>query len=345
MKRLILYILLLLVSSMSLLLYAGAVNEDIFNALDKSGIVNVKFVCGDLYSNTLIPKFKDVDYADSYMPEFKPTFKDSNLVVYLEGDSYTQAGRVDAKHLAAGEYHYGLDQVDLDSTKTNILILSKTERYFIKDIEQEYKALHNTEQNTTHRLKEWVEHNPNPDLFNTQDINQRLEYLISNNTLVTFLKERKSMLLYELLGETNNQVVVSEKYRMVYLRETTDPHSTLSPYCKLDSTFPAKVIDVLNHRYARFKAMGFDEVYFAPIPEKTRLFPYHDHIQVNNLFDLLQQDAFRMPYLNVHSKLKNAKELIYAHCDTHWNRHGINVWLSMVDSVLHVHSTQLDTKR
>jgi hypothetical protein len=216
MKRLILYLLLLLVASMSLLLYAGAVNEDVFNALDKSGIVNVKFVCGDLYSNTLIPKFKDVDYADSYMPEFKPTFKDSNLVVYLEGDSYTQAGRVDAKHLAAGEYHYGLDQVDLDSTKTNILILSKTERYFIKDIEQEYKALHNTEQNTTHRLKEWVEHNPNPDLFNTQDINQRLEYLISNNTLVTFLKERKSMLLYELLGETNNQVVVSEKYTEWY---------------------------------------------------------------------------------------------------------------------------------
>lgn len=335
MKRLILYITALLATSLALLLYIGAVNEDVFNALEKSGFVHVKFVCGDLYSNTLIPKFKDVDYADSFMPEFTPGFKDSNLVVYVDGDSYTQSGRVDAKHFASGEYHYGLGNVQLDTSKTNVLLLAKTERHLIKDIEYEYKNLHSLKsQISSNRIKQFFEHNPNPDVFNTQDNNQRLEYLMSSNKMVTFIKERKAMLLYELLGETNNQVVVSEKYRMVYLRETTDPHSTLSPYYTLDTSFATKLRQVLNHRYAQFKAMGFDEVYFSPIPEKTRLFPYHEHMELNKLYDYLQQDSMHMPFLNVYSRLKTSHELVYAHCDTHWNRHGINMWLGMVDSVL-----------
>jgi hypothetical protein len=321
-------------TSLSMLLYIAAVNESVFNRLDKSGFVNVKFACGDLYSNTLIPKFKDVDFADSYIPEFKPSFKDTNLVLYVDGDSYTQPGRVDAKNFAAGSYHHGLENLTLDSSKINILILSKTERYLIQDIEYEYENLDSSGVKPNNRLKEFFEHNPNPDLFNTLDINQRLEYLISNNSIITFLKERKSMLLYELLGETNNQVVVSEKYRMVYLRETTDVHSKKSPYYKLDSSFATKVSEVLNDRYMQYKAMGFDEVYFAPIPEKTRLFPYHESFQLNDIYKIMEQDSVRIPFLNVYSKLKSSKELVYAHCDTHWNRHGINVWLSMVDSVL-----------
>ena len=335
MKKLALNIIILSVATLSILLYVAAVNESVFNFLDKSGFVNVKFACGDLYSNTLIPKFKDVDYADSYIPEFKPSFKDTNLVLYLDGDSYTQPGRVDATYFAAGSYHYGLDNLKLDSSKTNILILSKTERYFIQDIENEYKNLHSSGAKPIHRLKEFFERNPNPDVFNTQDINQRLEYLMSNNKMVTFIKERKAMLLYELLGETNNQVVVSEKYRMVYLRETTDPHSKKSPYYKLDTSLATKVSEVLNHRYAHYKSMGFDEVYFAPIPEKTRLFPYHESFELNDLFEIMQQDSIQIPFINVYPKLTSSKELVYAHCDTHWNRHGINVWLSMVDSVLY----------
>ena len=333
MKKILLYTLLLLLLISSVILYRAATDEKTFVKVEESGLVSDMYRYGDLYTHTNLPEYKVESALDTLIPKFKPEEKDTQLNVYILGDSYTQAGRVDAANLRSGFYQYGFDKYHgkLDTSKRNVLIFEKTERYLRMNIQDELKLIRKPPQS---KLNEFLSRNPDPDIYNTTRINERLQYLVSNNVIASFLKESKARFNFSCLKFSGNHVIVSPETHLVYLAETLDSSNSCSPYHQIPTQEENEIIDYLNAMYDEYKAIGFDEIYFSPIPEKIRIYPIDSTIQFNHFYSMLQNPRLKMSLINCTDALKNSNEKVFMTCDTHWNTHGINVWLKMVDDVI-----------
>ncbi|MBL7764513.1 MAG: hypothetical protein JNJ58_00330 [Chitinophagaceae bacterium] len=317
-------------------LYFGAVNETFFNQLESSGLVQDVYTYGDLYGHTALRSFKEVMAKDSIVEKFKPTMYCKNQALYLIGDSYTMPGRMDAENFAVDFYQYGFDARNSypDTTKQCILIIEKTERYFREWVRSELKKDTRKKSAYIHSIENFFTHNPNKDIFNTTKINERIEYLSCNNSIALFLKEMKASMLYYLFGYSGDEVYVSERHHMVYLRETVDSTSIRSPYHMLQNEEADRLILFLNHEYLRYKSLGFSEVYFSLIPEKARVYQPFSNIKTNRLFDILKSPNLNMPVIDILPELTNPGEKVFHTADTHWNTTGINCWLRKVNEIL-----------
>jgi hypothetical protein len=337
MKKYLLYIFILMAFLVSLILYSAAINEDVFTTLEKAGLVCDIYRYGDMYTNTNLPAFKEASADNTLIAKYEPHRKDSNMKLYIIGDSYTQPGRVDKENFIAGNYQNGYDQSTekLDTNKNNILIFECVERYLRMNIRYEINL---KKQKSLNKFENFLSQNPSPDFYNTTKINDRLQYLLANNPFSFFFQEMKARFNYSILNFTGNGVFVSSETRFVYLAETLDSTNILSPQYPLDNDESVDMLNYLNSFYDQYKAKGFDEVYFSLIPEKIRVYPIKGHDTFNSLFEVIRSPKLKMPLINCLEPLKKSTKKVFITCDTHWNTNGINIWLKEVDDKLQKHS-------
>lgn len=332
MRKVAMYSVIFVLSGCSGILYWAAMHEPFFRRLENSGFITDMYQYGDLYTSTHLPSFREAAAIDTLIPLFTPTEKDTQLSLYLEGDSYTQLSRMSAAQVRAGTYQYQFNsRADtLNRSKKNILIVERTERYFRLHVQD---AKQKKNRPPMQALENFLLQNPQPDWFNTKQINDRLQYLMGNNRFGNMIQELKAQLNYSLFGITGQTVVVSERHHQVYLAETLNPGSLLSPYCPLTTQESEDIIEYLNDLYDEKKSYGFDAVYFSLIPDKIRVYPIGSD-SLNTLFQLMKNPRLRMPILSCEDTLMQAREPIFICSDTHWNRLGLNRWLALLDQLL-----------
>lgn len=294
------------------------------------------YTYGDLYGHTALRSFKEVMANDTLIEKFKPTSINKNQALYLIGDSYTMPGRMDAENFAVEYYQYGFDATTSypDTTKQCILIIEKTERYFREWVRSELKKDTEIKKGYIPSIENFFMHNPNKDVFNTTKINERIEYLSCNNSLALRLKELKASMWFYALGYSGDEVYVSERQHMVYLRETVDSNNIRSPFHDLQKTEADSIVFFLNRIYQQYKSLGFTEVYFSLIPEKARVYQPIPKLKTNGLFELLHDAHVLMPTIDVLPDITQSKEKVFHTADTHWNTQGINCWVRKVNEIL-----------
>lgn len=336
MKKLLAYLFFMILFVLSGILYWAATHESFFRSIESSGLITNMYEYGDLYTHTHLLDYKEAVADDTLFAKFKPDQNDSCLKVYVDGDSYTQIDRMDYRQFRGGFYQHTFNpETDiLEKGKRNILIYERTERYFRLNIQTQKQ---NKTKKSQNRLETFLTQNPNPDFFNTKQINDRIQYLLGNNVISAFFQELKAELNFSVMGYAGNQVYVSEDNHLVYLAETLDPKSILSPFCPITDTEALDIIQHINELYTTFKSYGFDEVYFSLIPDKIRVYPI-DQKPVNTLFEILHDSRILGPQIFCLNELQSSTDKVFFTCDTHWNTAGMNVWLKHIDHALKLES-------
>ncbi len=311
----------------------GVCNKNNFMYLENIGITEDIYKYGDLYSNLHLKKYRtnwEKENADTLRTN---AIKNTNIHIYLYGDSYTQEGRLQQQNLHCDSMFriYTTTPTIIDSSKKNILLIEKTERYFREWIATE--LLKNNEVRPS-SIKTFFEQNPNTDIFSTKQMNQRIEYIISNNLLIRFLKEQKANLQYSLFGQATNLLYISQKTGMVYLSETIDSSNMKSCFNTISLQEATTIINCMNNIYTTNINNGFDDVLFSIIPDKPRIYNPIAGYEENNLYTILDSSKKLFTHINCTDALKKETKKTFLVCDTHWNHTGINCWLQVINSFL-----------
>ncbi len=278
--------------------------------------------------------------ADSSSPK--------NIDLYLWGDSYTEDIPTFAfAHVNA--YHYGRNRhgglgYKLDKTRRNILILETAERYVRSDYgDFGIYTLVKKKEKATSLAYPIVQPMKNyallgvgikmDDLFNP-NINQNLEYLLFNLNLMNPPRKLKANLNYYCFNRGSGNAVIAKDGQHLFLKETVEPNSIYSSYEPFSDTMASRYAANLAQIYQHYLAEGFDEVYFAIIPNPATLLQPANY---NNLIPVLENHpARKIPVISLYTQLKQSPgpRQYFRAGDTHWNNKGIQMWLAMVNEIL-----------
>lgn len=309
---------------------------------------------GDLVSLAYLDYVKkfhgDEDY--SFHPPAYEGKDDINL--YINGDSYTFK-IPDSAFAGVNRYEYAWVynkhiRYNLDTTKTNILILEHAERYVnifyggydlllivydsargsVHDSFVQKVATVDIPPDVDDHL-EHLFHEAFRDWFNPL-INQNLEYNLFNYRFMSAPRLLKAAINYSLFNRASGDVVIAENGNHLYLKETVMPNSAGSSYYVIPDKEYGKRVEILNTLYQHYKAEGFDEVYLAPIPNPVTILEPEGY---NNLIPRLQNDpALEMKYIDIYTAFKNTDKQIYRPGDSHWNNNGMQLWIQAVNDTL-----------
>ena len=240
-------------------------------------------------------------------------------------------------------------EIELDSTKVNVLLIERAERFFqyipvqgysdkikfvkkrpvaqrkaIKIIRQE-ASIFAIDQEKLVAIYNF--------LFN-KNINQNLEFNLFDYRIFIPFKEIKAQLNYKLFERSSKEVTIIPNIPYLFMNETIDPRSVRSSFIPTDDQKISNIVSGLNTIDTYYKTNGFDAVYFSVLPNPVSIISpgyqsYNDVIKrVQNHPDL------RMSMINIFDKLATAPCQVYYNSDSHWNINGFNLWVNEFNSYL-----------
>jgi hypothetical protein len=296
---------------------------------------------GDLYQFTYLKKFGKTGWFPLFKPN--PCPKPKNIDLYTLNDSYLQ-GRFDAsafcgvRQLTQAYWDGGAPYIQLDSQKTNILIIESVERYI--------------------RIRGnnlgWMKHfnfgqppqfaPPNPILasFNAEilakhffnpHINQNLEFNLFDYKTFTPLWEMRASLTYQCFNRVPPVVTVVAHGTHLVLTETVDAKQRLASNFPILEDELTILVRTLNEIYNFYREKGFKEVYLSVIPNPVHIvdtqFPYNQLIpKIQNHPDL------KMPVIDIYKIFKQNPTGVFAPNETHWTNRGMQLWIDEVNRIL-----------
>jgi hypothetical protein len=319
-----------------------------FIGSDKSGL-------GWLYSLCYLS-----DYRIPYYYTIHPANKSdkNNIDLYLISDSYL--------YFPTKKYHYyGVDSFvkikwwsiesyrniqSLRKDKHNVLVIEMTERY-VRDICSNYYGMINalkidssfkivnqpkTIVNEELSFSSFLEKH----LFNP-NINSNLELNLFDYYIFRPIKELKADFNHRIFNRVNNSdVFVDDNNHFLYYMPTVQGEQKMNSFFPLDATELPTICGNLNQVYDYYKANGFEEVYFAIIPNPVtmvnpNLFKYNDLIP-----QIYAVDSMRMKFFNIYSIFAKNPQKYYSRNDTHWNSEGLQTWLNEFNNILEIISKE-----
>jgi hypothetical protein len=272
---------------------------------------------------------------------------EKNTVLYIHGDSY--ARKLHDSVFAGVSALHNIDRnhgmaFTLDTTKRNILIIEVSERYIrpyfsgIQILDEVYdsathnkpQAYHLTDFHKTYAASMLSDVKAS-DFFN-KNINQNLQCNLFNYSFIMPMFHWKAALNYYVFNRASGDVVISKDRNFLFYTETVSPTDIGSSY----SPIPAGHIDALTNNfnliYDHYKAAGFDEVYLSMIPNSPTI---NQPDGYNGLIPQIQnRPNLRMKLIDIYSTFKNVSGDYYYHGDTHWNPHGKQTWVDIVNDTL-----------
>ncbi len=298
---------------------------------------------GDLYHLSYLPQFKEK------LPVCNSQKKDSipqNVNLYIIGDSFTEEQRVSKNDIKAANYlnvHWNNSaDIQLDTTKRNVLILETVERTFKDHFSVEvnnFKLDKNVKKvevakSWKKNLKEKINKVVSFIFPNSESIEQRFEAsLFSYNFFLKF-RELKANLNNFFFDRVEKKVILSEDKNNIFFSEessSSDSHSAFYPFSDAEED---SLIDNINATHEKYLKAGFDEVYLSIIPNKVSILS-PEMGKYNQLIERVQSDLhLKIPLIDTYSDFKKNPTKYYLKSDSHWTCAGRDLWLKKVNEIL-----------
>lgn len=297
---------------------------------------------GDLYRLSYLPEFKEKAIKCPTATIHSPK---QNTNLFLIGDSFTEEGRVSKDDFDVANYTYThwakQADIQLDSTKRNILILETVERSFKEHFSQK-AANFNTDKNSqieSENQKPWQQilkekFNKSTEFIFPKGIEERLEHTLFNYDFFLQFRELKAHLNYKIFGRIEPKVVLSKDEKSLFYFEEADSTNEHSAFYPVSQQEIDMLIQNINETRKTYLKAGFDEVYLSVIPNKVSILS-PDLGKYNHLIQRIQADKrVETPIIDTYSDYLKTPNKIYLKSDTHWSCAGRDIWLEKVNKIL-----------
>ena len=297
---------------------------------------------GDLYHLSYLPQFKEK------LPVCNPSKIDSiaqNVNLYVIGDSFTEEQRVNKNDIIASKYqnvHWNNQvELQLDTTKKNILILETVERTFKNHFSEQVNNFFTGSKEKIEISKSWKEELK--DKFNEvikfifpekDSIEQRFEASLFSYDFFLKFRELKATLNHSIFERIEEKVILSKDKKHIFFSEealSTDSHSAFYSFSDIEKD--SLILNINSTRRKYLKA-GFDEVYLSIIPNKVSVLSPNLGAY-NQLIEKVQTDSkLEVHFLDTYSDFKKNPSRYYLKSDSHWTCEGRDIWLNKVNKII-----------
>lgn len=320
-----------------------------------------KYIYGDLYGVSSLGEFRKKITKDRNVPLPRSTAT-KNINLYYLCDSYLYSfvlsDTIEKQFNSISEgiwWSKNIEYESLDTTRLNVLLIETVERYYARLMDTNYviNAIKKKPLSTTNKLS--INTNAEPDysfinetLSNYGDIcilyndhiESNLEGLLFDYSFFNSFRELKSEISYKLFGRLNKDIVISSDGKYLFLKETIDTNNANSSFKPLPNNQVDNIVHSINYISAKYKKEGFDEVYFAFMPNPVTILEKNMGAYNQFLPLLIEHPDLNAKVIDVYQDFKRNKSQLYCNSDTHWNYNGFYIWLDKFYKELEV----LDTK-
>jgi len=298
---------------------------------------------GDLYRLSYLPQFKEK--PTHCVSTFEGNTDQSHIHLFVIGDSFTEEKRVSKADFKAEKYSYihwtKHDNIQLDTTQKNILILETVERTFKEHFSQNVTNFNTAKKvrsdaQINHSLKHRLRENFNKAIVFCfpKGTEERLEHTLFNYDFFLRFRELKATLNFKLFGRVENKVVLSEDKKNIFYSEEADSTNSHSAFYPINQTEIDSLVTHLNETQEKYLKAGFDEVYLSIIPDKVSILSPNLGTY-NHLVERIESDPrLQIPLIDTYSIFSKYRQKCYLKSDTHWSCAGRNIWLNKVNEIL-----------
>ncbi|GAB3339303.1 hypothetical protein GCM10027299_52140 [Larkinella ripae] len=333
-----------LVLLVAILVYIGSCSSEVMYSAQRKGLIPDDYRFGDLYRMANLPQFKARQIpCPPALPAHAPR---KPIHLYIIGDSFSEPPRVTRNDLPVELFHrtkWAFDRrVQLDSSKTNILIIETVERHFRDQFGKHIQDLHVVADTTKpvaspqNRLTWFAFTKELEELFSRDAVEGRLETILFFSDWALWFKDLKGWLTYSWFDRVNPKTSLSpDRQHLLYYYDTdTSLHN--SSFRPLPDTLLNRYIDTINVTADRYQKAGFDQVVLSIIPNKTSIYaPDMGPLPYNHLIERVQQSPrLRVPTIDIYTPYKASRIPLYEISDAHWNCDGRAIWMREVTKML-----------
>ncbi|GAB3558455.1 hypothetical protein [Spirosoma fluminis] len=321
----------------ALVLWAGGLSSTVAHWLYQINVIVDDYRYGDLYRISALPQFK---LPQPVCPTSNRASDTASTHLYIIGDSFSEEQRISrsdfrVSHFQRVKWDF-TQRAQLDTTKRNVLILETVERHFRGIFARPVRELTVVPDTAQHPLprQSWYRRLYN-DLHRT-DMEERLQSALFSQDWAFWFKELKAQLTLNWFNRWSTGVSLSRDQQHIFINSDTDTSSALSSYSRLPDNEVNTLIDSVNSVAARYRQLGFDEVYLSIIPNKASIVE-PNRAPYNHLIERVQQHPnLQIPTIDTYGAFKQASPSPYLKSDTHWTCEGRAIWLSLVRQKLGV---------
>jgi hypothetical protein len=330
----------------------------------KSFLSSDKYKYGDLYGMCYLSDFKKYS-VDTCIVKLEKYNINRLANLYVIGDSYL-GGFVKSDSVFRGIKNYFFLNphneskiINLNKNEKNILLIETVERYLtgfvdtnlvIRSLEigkkiiiekpKIYKMTYGRFFLLTRQTIVKVISYPiyvllkSKEIIYNPNINQNIEFNLFDYAIFRPFKEAKANLNYKVFNRVNDKVAISPDKQYLLYKETVDVTSGLSSFFPVSNQKIDSIVVSLNYMHNYYLLKGFDEVYFAIMPNPvTILYPKLSHY--NELIPRIQNHhKLKIPVVNIYDIFIKTKDQVYYKNDTHWNNNGFYLWLNLFNRTL-----------
>ena len=315
--------------------------QSLYNWAGKNKIYPDDYRYGDLYRLSFLPSFKEKD--EKCADFISKSDKNKNTHLFILGDSFTDDSNINSNNFASENYTYihwdKPQKVNLDTTKTNILILETVERslkmHFAKvskDIFSENKqnAVVDSGNGFLLKAKNFVE------VFshNTQKTEERLWQTLFNYDFVLFFKEIKAELDLKLFDRKSPNYNLSADKKEIFYFEEASVSCPNSAFYEVSDAEIEKMVENMNADYLQYKKLGFNEIYLSIIPNKVSILAPNLGAYNHVLERVQNHPNLKIKFIDTFSIFKKSPENVFSKSDTHWNCKGASMWQKSVNELV-----------
>jgi hypothetical protein len=314
-------------------------NSDSFFSSSRTGM-------GDLYGMSYLKKFGRSGWKPAFISDNCKAEK--NIKLYTISDSYlnnrfTEKAFCGVNQLTQVSWDGSPLTINLDSQKTNILILETVERYacarlsnldWMKHIkiEEPQKSKQNRadiqpilkdeKKQALEKLAQFI--------FN-KNINQNLEFNLFDYKPFLSVWETRAELTQRLFNRLASPTVsMAANNQYLVLKETIDGKQNTASNFPVSEKDLSKMIDDLNEMRAFYLKKGFSEVYLSIIPNPVHI--VDSTFKYNQLIPKIQNNtALNIPVIDIYSVFKKNNNIVFHKNETHWTNQGMQFWIDNVN--------------
>ncbi|GAB3746246.1 hypothetical protein [Spirosoma pomorum] len=320
----------------ALILWGGGLSTTVSHWLYDIGFIADDYKFGDLYRMSALSQFKEEAVP---RPASHLASDTSSTHLYIIGDSFTEPQRLSKDDFPVSHYQRvaweHTQRAQLNPTKRNVLLLETVERHFREHFARPVRELVVQTDTTVMPPPKVTLYRQLGQEFHRIDVEERLESTLFSGSWAFWFKELKARLTLDWFNRTTGNVSLSTDKKHVFTNLDTDTSKKLnSSFAPLSDQEVSALVDSVNATAARYKRLGFDDVYLSIIPNKATILE-PDLAAYNHLIERVQQHPkLQLPVVDVYNSFKNAPQSPYAQGDTHWTCAGRAMWLDQVQALL-----------
>jgi hypothetical protein len=307
---------------------------------------------GDLYCLSFLKKFGRSGWKPSFIPDTCKSNK--NIDLYTISDSYlnnrmTKKAFCGVNNLIQVSWDGAPSNIQLDTQKTNILIIETVERYtcvrfnviewmkhFNVNVEPR-KAIENTilSDNSSKIEEKMTLENLSKKIFNP-NINQNLEFNLFDYKPFLFVWETRAELTQKLFKRLASPIVsIAANNQYLVLKETADGKQNTASNFPIADVEADKIVENLNEVSTFYRQKGFSKVYLSIIPNPIHI--VDTTFNYNQLIPKIQNHKnLKMPIIDVYSVFKENNTFVFHKNESHWTNQGMQFWINQVNLELKI---------